>query len=114
MANTVRPFILPALGAGLLLWPLVSFAAGPQHLEKHFQVKGRPVVVMQNVANGRIEVKSSKNPEVLVAWTQGSDKINVEPEQVDNRVDVTASILDLTAQPQELEANFQLTVPEET
>jgi DUF4097 and DUF4098 domain-containing protein YvlB len=114
MANTVRRFVVPLLGAGLLLWPAASFAAGPQHLEKHFPVKGRPVVVIQNVANGRIEVKSSKNPEVLVAWTQNSEKINVEPEQVDNRVDVTASILDMTAPPHELEANFQLTVPEET
>ena len=114
MANTVRRYIVPVLGAGVLLWPVASFGAGPQRFEKHFPVKGHPVVVIQNVANGRIEVKSSKNPEVLVAWTQGSDKINVEPEQVDNRVDVTASILDLAAQPEELEANFQLTVPEET
>jgi hypothetical protein len=114
MANTVGRYMLPVLGAGLLLWPVASLSAGPQHFEKHFPVKSRPVVVIQNVANGRIEVKSSKNPEVFVAWTQGSDKINVEPEQVDNRIDVTASILDPAARPEDLEANFQLTVPEET
>jgi DUF4097 and DUF4098 domain-containing protein YvlB len=114
MANIGKLCTLPVLGAATLLWPAASFSAGPQHFEKHFPVKGRPVVVIQNVANGRIEVKSSKNPEVLLAWTQGSDKINVEPEQVDNRVDVSSSILDPAAQPEELEANLQLTVPEET
>lgn len=114
MANTGTLYILPVLGAATLLWPVASFSASPQHFEKHFPVKGRPVVVIQNVANGRIEVKSSKNPEVLLAWTQGSDKINVEPEQVDNRIDVTASISDPAAPPEELEANLQLTVPEET
>jgi DUF4097 and DUF4098 domain-containing protein YvlB len=106
--------VVPIFGAGVLLWPLASFGAPAQHFEKHFAVKGRPVVVIQNVANGRIEVKSSKNSEVVVSWTQGSAKIGVEPEQVDNRVDVTANILDVTAQPEELEADFQLTVPEET
>jgi DUF4097 and DUF4098 domain-containing protein YvlB len=113
MANTMGRYILPVLCAGVLFWPVASSAL-PQHFEKHFPVKGRPVVVIKNVANGRIEVKSSKNPEVLLTWTQGSSKINVEPEQVDNRIDVAANILDLAAQPEELEANIQLTVPEET
>ena len=87
MANTMGRYILPVLCAGVLFWPVASSAL-PQHFEKHFPVKGRPVVVIKNVANGRIEVKSSKNPEVLLTWTQGSSKINVEPEQVDNRIDV--------------------------
>jgi DUF4097 and DUF4098 domain-containing protein YvlB len=113
MANTMGRYILPVLCAGVLFWPVASSAL-PQHFEKHFPVKGRPVVVIKNVANGRIEVKSSKNPEVLLTWTQASGKINVEPEQVDNRIDVAANILDLAAQPEELEANIQLTVPEET
>jgi Putative adhesin len=112
--NTMGRYMVPAFGAGLLLWPVASLGAAVQRFEKHFAVKGRPVVVIRNVANGRIEVKSSKNPEVVVAGTQTSNKINVETEQVDNRVDVSASILDLAAQPEELEANFQLTVPEET
>ena len=105
--------MVPVLGAGVLLWPVASFGAA-EHFERHFAVQGRPVVVIQNVANGRIEVKSSKNPEVVVAGTQASKKINIETEQAGNRIDVNASILDLTAQPEELEANFLLTVPEET
>jgi DUF4097 and DUF4098 domain-containing protein YvlB len=105
--------IVPALGACLFLWPIGASAAG-QHLEKHFPVQGRPVVLIQNVANGRIEVKSWKNPEIVVTGTRASDKITVEFEQAGDRVDVTSSILDSSAQPQELETNLQLTVPEET
>jgi len=97
----------------LLLAGLPTQAAG-QHLEKHFAVKGRPVVVIHNVANGRIEVKSWKNAEVDVVANQASNKIGFDVEQAGDRVDVIATILDTSAQPMELEANLQLTVPEET
>lgn len=104
---------VPVLGAGLLLMPLASFAAG-QKVERHFAVKGRPVVMIQNVANGRIEVKSWKNPEVVVSASQPSNKIGLEMEQADNRIDVTASVIDASAQDSDLSENIQLTVPEET
>jgi putative adhesin len=101
-----------SLGAAFLLLPSAGFAA--QKFEKHFQVKGRPVVVIQNVANGRIEVKSSKNPEVIVLGTQPSNKIAVDTEQVGDRIDINASVQDASAPASELEQDFQLTVPEET
>src|ERR1700681_2804979 len=112
--QTIRRSILPVLGAGMFLLPAGSAEAAGQHFEKHFAVKGRPVVIMQNIANGRIEVKSSKNPEVVIAGTQASNKINIETEQVGERVDVTSRIVDVSAKPTEMEANFVLTVPEET
>ena len=105
--------VLPVLGAGALLFPAASFGAG-QKFEKHFSVKGRPVVSIQNVANGRIEVKSAKTQEVVVTGSQLSNKIGVETEQADNRIDVTASVLDANAPAAELEENFSLVVPEET
>jgi len=105
--------MLPALGAGVLLLPCAFVQAAPQHFERHFAVKGRPVIVLQNVANGRIEVKSSKNSEVIVSATQTSNKIGIDTEQADERIDVTATVLDSSAPANELEANFQLTVPEE-
>ena len=110
---TKQRAFLPVLGAGIFLLPLALVQAAPQHFEKHFTIKGRPVVVLQNVANGRIEVKSSKNPEVIVSATQASNKIGIETEQADERVDITATILDNSAPANELEANFTLTVPEE-
>ena len=105
--------LLSVISAGMLLMPLASFAAG-QKVERHFAVKGRPVVMIQNVANGRIEVKSWKNPAVVVSASQPSNKIGLDMEQADNRIDVTASVLDSSAQESDLSENIQLTVPEET
>jgi DUF4097 and DUF4098 domain-containing protein YvlB len=106
--------VLPVLGAGIFFWPVAPALAGPQHFEKHFTVKGRPVVVIQNIGNGRIEVKSWKNPEVVLTGTQASDKISIESEQAGDRIGVSSTLVDASAQPTEMEANFQLTVPEET
>ncbi len=109
-----RRSILPVVGAGVFFFSGVAAEAAGQHTEKHFAVKSRPVVVIHNVANGRIEVKSWKNAEVDVVANQTSSKIAFDMEQVGDRVDVTASILDASAQPLELETSLQLTVPEET
>lgn len=101
------------LGSGLLLLPLASLAA-EQKIEKHFTVGGRPFVMIQNVADGRIEVKSSKGSEIVVVASQASNKIGLDMEQADNRIDVTANVLDSSAPAADLIANIQLTVPEET
>src|SRR5437016_11294553 len=102
------------LGAGAMLGSGITAMAATQRTESHFPVNGRPVVVIQNVANGRIEVKSAKTQEVTVIASQNSDKINFEMEQAGDRVDVTATTLDASAQPLDLETSLQLTVPEET
>ena len=112
-STMVRSVALQVL-AGAFLLPSAFAQVKPQHFEKHFAIKGRPVVILQNVSNGRIEVKSSRNPEVIVAATQASNKIGIETENAGDRVDITATVLDPAAPPSELEANFQLTVPEET
>ncbi|HEY2544516.1 MAG TPA: hypothetical protein VGI46_00475, partial [Candidatus Acidoferrum sp.] len=114
--SSVKRNILPVLGAGFLLWSAFpAHAAGnPQRIEKKFSITGKPVVVIHNVATGRIEVKSWKNSEVDVIGTQASNKIGFEIEQAGDRIDVTAIILEPGAEPLDLEANLQLTVPEET
>src|SRR6202521_1372445 len=114
LRSDVKRSLLPVLGAAAFLCSSLPAAAAAQHFEKHFAVKTRPVVVIHNVANGRIEVKSWKNAEVDVLASQTSDKIGFDMEQAGDRIDVTATILDRAAQPQELEASLQLTVPEET
>src|SRR5229473_6007574 len=114
LRSGVKRGMLPLLGAAAFLCSGVPAAAAGQHLEKHFAVKARPVVVIHNVANGRIEVKSWKNAEVDILASQTSDKIGFEMEQAGDRIDVTANILDTAARPRELEADLQLTVPEET
>src|SRR5215472_169759 len=102
------------LGAGVAVGSGVPARAASQRIERHYPVNGRPVVVIQNVANGRIEVKSSKNPEVVVVANVTSKKVGFAMEQAGDRVDVTASILDASAPPLDLETSLQLTVPEET
>lgn len=111
-----KRLVLPLLGATLFVWVATpANAAGlGQRTQKQFSVSGHPVVVIHNVASGRIEVKSWKNAQVDIVATQSSNKIGFEIEQVGDRVDVTANILDSAAQPLELEANLQLTVPEQT
>jgi DUF4097 and DUF4098 domain-containing protein YvlB len=106
--------VLPLLGAAMLFSSAVPALAGPQHFEKHFTVKGRPVVVIQNIGNGRIEVKSWRNSEVVLSGTQASNKIMIDSEQAGDRIGVSSTLLDPTAQLTEMEADFQLTVPEET
>ena len=106
--------ILPLVGAGLFFWTATPATGATQHFEKHFPVKGHPVVCIHNIGNGRIEVKSSKISEVIVAGTQASSKVTLETENAGDRIDVSANIVDITAQPDETEVNFQLTVPEET
>src|SRR5712691_10068882 len=116
LGSDVKRGMLPILGAAAFLYsglPAAGAAAG-QHFEKHFTVNIRPVVVIHNVANGRIEVKSWKNAEVDILASQTSDKIGFDMEQVGDRIDVTANVLDASAQPAELAASLQLTVPEET
>jgi DUF4097 and DUF4098 domain-containing protein YvlB len=111
--RTAGRSILPVLGAALFLLQAPQ-AQATQRFEKHFAVKGHPVVCIHNIGNGRIEVKSSKNSEVIVAGTQASSKVSLVTESVGDRIDVSANVEDVSAQPAELEVNFQLTVPEET
>ena len=102
------------LGAAAVLGSGTTAVAATQRTEKHFAVNGRPMVVIQNVANGRIEVKSTKTQEVTVVAIRNSDKISFDMEQAGDRIDVTANTLDAAAQPFEQETSLQLTVPEET
>jgi DUF4097 and DUF4098 domain-containing protein YvlB len=113
-AQTMGRSILPLVGAGLFFLTATPATGATQHFEKHFPVKGHPVVCIHNIGNGRIEVKSSKISEVIVAGTQASSKVTLETENAGDRIDVSANIVDVTAQPNETEVNFQLTVPEET
>ena len=113
-ARTTMSNLGSGLAAGVLLLAAGAPEAAAQRLEKHFAVKGRPVVIIENVANGRIEVKSWKNAEVVITEIQPSNKIGIETEQVGDRIDLIANVLDATGLPSETAANFQLTVPEET
>lgn len=108
---------LYVLGAMVFLGGAIATLAGPaEEQEKHFAVTGKPVVTLNNIVNGRIEVKSWKNAEVVVTSTSVPGKVSIEAEQVGDRIDINATSQKESgsAQPHEVEANFQLVVPEET
>jgi DUF4097 and DUF4098 domain-containing protein YvlB len=104
------------LGAGLFLCAAVVVrATTEQQEEHHFTVKDHPVVVINNIVNGRIEVRSWKNAEVVVTTTTVPGKVAVDSEQVGDRIDINAtSLVASTTGPHDVEANFQLVVPEQT
>jgi DUF4097 and DUF4098 domain-containing protein YvlB len=101
-------------GALALLLGSTAAPAQAHRLEKHFPVDGRPVVTVSALVRGRVEVKSWKNPEVVVISNHTSDKLEIDTEQVQNRIEVASHVLDTSAQASELEATFDITVPEET
>ncbi len=107
--------VLYVLSAALFFAAAAAVHAGNNdQQERHFKVKDRPIVIINNIVNGRIEVKSWKNSEVVVTSTFAPGKVSVEAEQVGDRIDINASSLVSSAQPHEVEANFQLLVPEQT
>lgn len=113
--NMMDRAVLGSLGTGLLLCAAsAAFATTNQHQERHFTVKDRPVVVLQNIVNGRIEVKSWKNREIVVSTTFVPGNVAIDVEQVGDRIDINASSTGSSTEPHEMEANFQLVVPEQT
>lgn len=97
--------------AALFLMGLAAPAAA-HRMEKRFPVEVRPVVTIRNF-HGRINVKSWQKPEVLVVASHTSEKSEVDAEQAGNRIDIITHVLE-NVSPQELEANYEITVPEET
>jgi DUF4097 and DUF4098 domain-containing protein YvlB len=107
--------VLCVLSAGLFFCGAVAtMARASEEQEKHFAVSGRPVVMLNNIVNGRIEVKSWKNPEVVVTSSSAPGKVSIDAEQVGDRIEINATSLVNSGQPHEVEANFQLVVPEQT
>src|SRR3974377_2032040 len=86
--------VLSVLGVGLFFCGAIATMAGTtEEQEKHFTVSGKPVVTLNNIVNGRIEVKSWKNPEVVVTSGFVSGKVVVDAEKVGDRIDINATSL---------------------
>src|SRR5260370_40610774 len=90
--------ILSVLGAGIFLWTVAPADATGQHVERHFAVQGRPVGVIQNIADGRIEVKSWKNPQLGVSGARSSDKIGIHMAQTGDRIAESNTLIDRAAE----------------
>lgn len=106
--NPSARVIIAAMGFAALAFP-----ASAHRIEKHFSVEGKPVVTIHN-SNGRIQVRSWNKPEVMVVGDHGSGSVEVETEQAGSRIEVNTRVLNISARGSELQADYQITVPEET
>lgn len=110
--NLPKKHMVVVFAAPLVLLGLAA-PASAHRLEKRFPVELRPVVTVRNL-NGRINVKSWQKLEVLVVADHVSEKSEVDAEQVGNRIDIVTHLISENVGPKELEANYEITVPEET
>jgi hypothetical protein len=94
---------------GLLLCSAVS-AQGPKRQEQHFKVAAHPVITIHN-PNGTITVKAWDRAEVMVISTPASGKVDVDAEQMGNRVDISTHAVADNVSADDLRADYQINVP---
>lgn len=95
---------------------VLLFFASPalaHHLEKQFTVQTHPLITLHN-PSGKVIISSWDKPTVMVVADHNSPKIEVDAEQVDNRVDVVTHLISDNISPDELRANYVITVPEDS
>lgn len=87
--------------------------AGTHRLDKRFTVDGRAMVTLSN-AQGTIVVKSWQRMEVEILAEHSSDGVEVDAVQHGNRIELLTHVLRDDIAPAELQANYEIWVPEET
>jgi DUF4097 and DUF4098 domain-containing protein YvlB len=97
---------------GLLLCNIVSAATPPRRLEQHFKVTAHPVITIHN-PNGMVTVKAWTKSEVMIISIRASDDVEVEAEQMGNRVDVSTHATSDNVSPDDMRADYQINVPED-
>jgi DUF4097 and DUF4098 domain-containing protein YvlB len=90
-----------------------SANAQAHHIEKRFTVAGTPVVTVQN-STGRIQVKAWDKHEVAVVGKFASSKVQVDTEQVENRIEIATIAGANTTAADDLKMDYEITVPTET
>ena len=105
---------LRVAGATLATLFLVS-SAGAQNrrFERHFTVQGKPVVTVQN-ATGRIQVRAWDRQEVLIVGQRGSTNVEVDTEQVGNRIEIATRVTSGNPSPDARRADYDISVPVES
>lgn len=109
--STIHPSLRTAFATAVLATFALSVSA--HRVEKHFTVVGRPVVTIHN-SNGRIQVKSWNKAEVMFVADHATANTEVESEQVDSRIEIGTRVLNASARSTDLQADYTVTVPEET
>jgi DUF4097 and DUF4098 domain-containing protein YvlB len=91
---------------------LCAPSAFAHKIEKHFKVGPQPVVTINN-PNGKIIVRAWTKSEVMVIADHVTDKAEVDAQQMGNRVDLVTHQLTENASPDDLRADFEISVPED-
>ena len=105
---------LRVAGMGLLtVLAGVSVHAQGRRFERHFTVQGKPVVTVQN-AMGRIQVRAWDKQEVMILGQRGSTNVEVDTEQVGNRIEIATRVLSANTNPDALRADYDISVPAES
>jgi hypothetical protein len=97
---------------GLLICGIASAVPQPRRQEQHFKVQTHPVVTLHN-PNGMVTVKAWTKSEVMVISNRASDDVEVDAEQMGNRVDVSAHATSDNVSPEDMRADYQINVPED-
>ncbi len=87
--------------------------SGTHRLDKRFTVNGRAMVTLRN-AQGTIVVKSWPRMEVEILANHASEGVEVDATQNGNRIELVTHVLRDDVSPAELQANYEIYVPEET
>ena len=109
-ANWGRKSILVA-APGILLF----FAAAPafaHRIEKHFKVDPHAVITIHN-PNGKVVVKAWTKSEVMVIADHSSTNVEVDAQQIGNRIDVITHQVPESIAPDDLRADYQINVPQD-
>jgi len=102
--------------AGALLPGLVFLGAGSalaDRIERHFKVEAHPVVTIHN-PTGTVTVRAWTKSEVMVVARRATARVDVDTEQNANRVEISTRQISDNASPNDLRADFEISVPEDT
>lgn len=99
-------------GCALFFGP-ASAAFAAHHLEKQFTVQTHPLITLHN-PSGTVVISSWSKPNVMVVADNNSEKVEVDARQVGNRVDIVTHLIAESISPDELRANYVITVPEDS
>ena len=103
------------VGGAMLAALFLASAAGAQtrRFERHFTVQGKPVVTVQN-ATGRIQVRAWDKQEVMIVGQRGGTNVEVDTEQVGNRIEIVTRATSGNPNPDAMRADYDISVPVES
>jgi DUF4097 and DUF4098 domain-containing protein YvlB len=110
-AHTVSAARVTLAGTALALLFLAPSADAQIHrIERHFAVRGNPVITIQN-SSGRIQVKAWDKNQVMVVGQYAANNVAVEAEQAGNRIEVATRLLDGRVAPDSAKTDYEISVP---